>query len=45
MQIGVSKRNRWVIFGEMGGGVWFSGFMTHKEATHTDGFGRYHHVQ
>lgn len=45
MEIAVSKRNRWVIFGDVGGGVWFSGFMTHKEATHRDGFGRYQHVQ
>lgn len=41
MEIPMTQRNRWVIFGEAGKGVWFSGGMTRKEASHKNGFGRY----
>ena len=45
MEIPMTQRNRWVIFGEAGKGVWFSGGMTRKEATHKKGFGRYEWVK
>lgn len=40
-EIPVTARNRWVIFGEAGKGVWFSGGLTDDEASSKDGFGRY----
>lgn len=45
MEIPMTPRNRWVLFGEAGKGVWFSGAMTRKEARHEKGFGRYPFVQ
>ncbi|SJX63356.1 Acetyltransferase involved in MEL production [Sporisorium reilianum f. sp. reilianum] len=41
MEIPMTPRNRWVIFGEAGQGVWFSGGLTSKEAHHKNRFGRY----
>lgn len=41
MTLPMSQRNRWVIFGDAGKGIWISGGMTHKEASHPQGFGRY----
>ncbi|SPO29781.1 probable Acetyltransferase involved in MEL production [Ustilago trichophora] len=41
MEIPMTQRNRWAIFGDAGKGVWLSGSMTRKEASHKDGFGRY----
>ncbi|SPO29103.1 probable Acetyltransferase involved in MEL production [Ustilago trichophora] len=41
MEIPMTQRNRWAIFGDAGKGVWLSGGMTRKEARHKDGFGRY----
>lgn len=36
-----SKRDRWSLMGDAGKGCWFTGFMTHEEATHPKGFGRF----
>ncbi|GIZ99651.1 acetyl transferase, MAT1 [Ustilago shanxiensis] len=44
MEIPMTQRNRWVIFGDAGKGVWFSGGMTRKEVRHKKGFGRYEWV-
>ena len=45
MEIPMTQRNRWVIFGHAGKGVWFSGGMTRKEVHNAKGFGRYEWVQ
>ncbi|SAM82157.1 Acetyltransferase involved in MEL production [Ustilago bromivora] len=45
MEIPMTQRNRWVIFGDAGKGVWFSGGMTRKEVHNAKGFGRYEWVQ
>ncbi|SNX87151.1 probable Acetyltransferase involved in MEL production [Melanopsichium pennsylvanicum] len=44
MEIPVTQRNRWVIFGDAGGGVWLSGGLTMKEALNQKGFGQYRWV-
>lgn len=44
MEIPMTQRNRWVIFGDAGKGVWFSGGMTRKEVSNVRGFGRYEWV-
>ncbi|KAJ1026985.1 hypothetical protein NDA16_002278 [Ustilago loliicola] len=44
MEIPMTQRNRWVIFGDAGQGVWFSGGMTRKEMRNANGFGRYEWV-
>lgn len=44
MELPMTQRNRWVIFGDAGGGVWFSGGMTRKEVRNKKGFGRYQWV-
>lgn len=41
LAISGTKRYRWALMGEAGKGCWFTGFMTHKDATHPRGFGRY----
>lgn len=41
VEIPMTQRGRWVIFGDAGGGVWFTGGLTRKEVGNKDGFGRY----
>ncbi|KAJ9479559.1 Acetyltransferase MATC1 [Pseudozyma hubeiensis] len=41
MECPMTQRNRWALLGDAGGGVWFCGAMTEKEARCKNGFGRY----